>query len=218
MSNEMTLVPMETKQITNKKLAEHMATIMGTVLSTEQNGRRVAYVLAEINADKSYKDDFNTCAQFATSLLGIGKSQAAAIIKVGSWFIKDGNNYETVLKHDMKDYSVTQLQALLPLKDADIAIRFADEGIINPFMSIKKIKEVVKAYNDEKKRVLKEGKEEATEEVSDKSETQTKAVTIDVQATLQLGTAEGKYFINGCEVEEARYKYVMDFISSLGME
>lgn len=216
MSNEMTLVPMEAKQITNKKLVEHMATIMGTVLSTEQNGRRVAYVLAEINADKSYKDDFNTCAQFATSLLGIGKSQAAAVIKVGSWFIKDGKNYETVLKHDMKDYTVTQLQTLLPLKSVDTAIDLANNGIINPFMTVKELKEIVNQYKPKKE--LKEGKEEATDETSDKSETQTKAVTIDIQATLELGTAEGKYFINGCEVEEARYKYVMDFIGSLGME
>lgn len=216
MSNEMTLVPMETKQITNKKLVEHMATIMGTVLSTEQNGRRVAYVLAEINADKSYKDDFNTCAQFATSLLGIGKSQAAAVIKVGSWFIKDGDNYETILKHDMKDYTVTQLQTLLPLKSVDLAVDLAGNGIINPFMSVKELKEIVNQYKPKKE--LKEGKEEATDEISDKSETQTKAVTIDVQATLELGTAEGKYFINGCEVEEARYRYVMDFITSLGME
>jgi len=212
MSSEMTLVPIEAKQITNKKLAEHMATIMGTVLSTEMNGRRVAYVLAEISADKSYKDDFNTCAQFATSLLGIGKSQAAAVIKVGSWFIKDGENYETILKHDLKDYTVTQLQTLLPLKSVDTAIDLANNDIINPFMSVKELKNIVNQYKPRKE--LKEGKEEAT----DKSETKTKAVTIDVQATLELGTAEDKYFINGCEVEEARYRYVMDFIASLGME
>ena len=216
MSNEMTLVPLENAHITNQKLAEHVVTLIGTVLSTEKNGRRVAYVLAEINADKSYKDDFGTCAQFATSMLGIGKSQAAAVIKVGSWFIKDGETYETILKHDTKDYTVTQLQTLLPLKSVDTAIDLANNGIINPFMTVKELKEIVNQYKPKKE--LKEGKEEATEEVSDKSETQTKAVTIDVQATLELGTAEGKYFINGCEVEEARYKYVMDFIASLGME
>ena len=125
MSNEMTLVPLENAHITNQKLAEHVVTLIGTVLSTEKNGRRVAYVLAEINADKSYKDDFGTCAQFATSMLGIGKSQAAAVIKVGSWFIKDGETYETILKHDTKDYTVTQLQTLLPLKSVDTAIDLA---------------------------------------------------------------------------------------------
>lgn len=216
MSNEMTLVSLKNNSITNKTLIDHVATIAGTVLSTEKNGRRVAYVLAEVNADKSYKDDFSTCAQFATAILGIGKSQAAAVIKVGSWFIKDGDNYETILKHDLKDYTVTQLQTLLPLKDVDIAIDLANNDIINPFMTIKELKEIVNQYKPKKE--LK-GAEEATDETSDKSETDVKFTeVITVNAKLELATSDhGMYYINDCAVDEERYRYVMDFINSLGM-
>ena len=223
MSNEI-MVTTAANAITNKVLAKHVQEIAGTMLSTEQNGRRVAYILASISEDKSYADDFSTCAHFAQEVLGLGKSQAAAVIKVGNWFIKDGATYSTILKHDVKDYTVTQLQALLPLKKVDIAIQWAEDGIINPFMSIKEIKELVKAYRDAEKKALGEGEGEGEgkDDNSDKSETVEKAevteVTVTIQARIECGmTEDGRYVINNAIVDKDRYQYVMDFINSLGM-
>lgn len=217
MSNEI-MVTAAANTITNKTLAKHVQEIAGTMLSTEQNGRRVAYILASINEDKSYADDFNTCAHFAQDVLGLGKSQAAAVIKAGSWFIKDGATYSTILKHDVKDYTVTQLQALLPLKSADIAVQWAEDGIINPFMSIKEIKELVKAYRDAEKKALGEGEDENSDKSETVEKTEATEVTVTIQARIECGTTEdGRYVINNTVVDKERYQYVMDFIKSLGM-
>ncbi len=142
MSNELQITNYEFK---NKKLQSYTNNIFKQGLSIKKSYARIAVTLAKIELSKCYvMDGFESVHDYSRQVLGINKSTSYAFLKIGNEFI-DQKSLESVLAHDENnDFSISQLQALLPLKSVDTAKELAEARTINPDMSVKEIKEVVK--------------------------------------------------------------------------
>lgn len=151
--------------IQNTKLRNFTEQIYKQGLNIKKSFARVAAILVKIDESKCYEQDgFTSVQDYAEKVLGWKQANTYAMLKVGRDYI-DGKTYESVLPHaDGNDYSTSQLQALLPLKSVDVAKELAESETITPNMTVKQIKDVVKAYNH------KDDTEANTEEVSEDSE------------------------------------------------
>lgn len=108
---------------------------------------RASVVLAAIDESKCYEHDgFATIHDYTESILGIKRAQSYAILKVGKTLVNT-ETMESLLPHEAdNDYSMSQLQALLPLKSVETAQDMALTGEISPDMTVKEIKARVKAH------------------------------------------------------------------------
>lgn len=167
MSDELMITNTEFK---NTKLRNYTNQIYKQGLSIKKSYARIASILAKIDTSKCYEmDGFESIHDYSKKVLGINKSTSYAFLKIGYEYI-DSKSFESVLKHDEgNDFSMSQLQAVLPLKSVDVAKELAEHNEINPNMSVKEIKEVVKNY-----------KNEGTE--TEEKEEQEKQEIIDVEA------------------------------------
>ncbi len=139
------LVNMNEVTFKNSKLQRFTEQIFKQGLNIKKSFARIAVTLAQIEDSKCYEmDGFESTADYAEKILGIKYVQTRALIRVGREFI-DSKSLESVLPHDEnKDYTTTQLQALLPLGTVSYAQELAEDEKINPYMTVKEIKEVVK--------------------------------------------------------------------------
>ena len=114
---------------------------------------RASVVLVAIEDSKCYEEDgFESIHHYTNEVLGIKKAQSYAILKVGREFV-DSSNMESVLPHPAgNDYTMTQLQALLPLKSVDTAKELANNNIINPDMTVSQIKNAIADYKPNSKK------------------------------------------------------------------
>ena len=155
MTNEMVTTKIAETPITNIKLRKFTEQIFKQGLSIKKSFARIAVILVKIDECKCYEQDgFESVQDYAEKVLGWKKANTYAMLRVGRDYI-DGKTYESVLPHGENDYSTSQLQALLPLKSVETAQQLAEENTINPDMTVKEIKEVVKRVtgkivNDEK--------------------------------------------------------------------
>ena len=128
----------------------------------EKNYMAIAYNLGKVKNEELFKDDFENFKAYAVDTLGLKSSQAYNLARIGIAWIKkgDGKKTETVLFESLQklgyvdDFSTTQLIALFGLgKKDDDAIANAktliENGTINPFMTVSKLKDIVKQVNDE---------------------------------------------------------------------
>lgn len=108
---------------------------------------RASVVLAAIDESKCYeRDGFATIHEYTEAILGIKRAQSYAILKVGKTLVNT-ETMESLLPHETdNDYSMSQLQALLPLKSVETAQDMALTGEISPDMTVNEIKVRVKAH------------------------------------------------------------------------
>lgn len=136
----------------DEQLRAYTEMLAGELVNMHLYMMRASVVLAAIADSECYKaDGFETVHAYTSAVLGLKRAQSYALLKVGREYINT-ETFQSLLPHDEgNDYSVSQLQALLPLKSVDTATELAEEGVINPDMSVTEIKAVVKAYRDNMK-------------------------------------------------------------------
>ena len=168
---------------------------------------RASVVLVAIDESKCYEEDgFESIHDYTNQVLGIKKAQSYAILNVGRNYV-DTASMQSVLPHNEgNDYTMTQLQALLPLKSVDTAMQLANDNIINPDMTVKQLKEVVSEYKPTRK---KEGDTNSVDEGSEEeSEVNTKepepVKMYKIEHTIKIGhyeTGEPIAIVDGNIVE-----------------
>lgn len=133
----------------DEQLRAYTEMLAGELVSMHHYMMRASVVLAAIADSGCYKaDGFATVHDYTSVVLGVKRAQSYALLKVGREYVNT-ETYQSLLPHDEgNDYSVSQLQALLPLKSVDTAVELAREDIINPDMTVTEIKAAVKAYRD----------------------------------------------------------------------
>ena len=131
---------------TDERLAAHTRTVGAMAITARNALAAIACTLAAVDAEKCYEaDGFASVADYAKRVFGMNKTNAYAMVRVGRDYLVAGG-LESVLPHGDRDYTTTQLQALLPLPSVEVARAMADDGTISPEMRVSEIKREVRAY------------------------------------------------------------------------
>ena len=148
MADEITVK--EIPEIQNKELKKYTNRIQRLGMNIRSNMLAIAYTIAQIDASGCYADDgFESVHEYTAAVCGIKKSQSYAMLSVGRDYLTQVNSksfaVETILDHTSgKDYSLSQVQALLPLKDVNKAVDLSVKGVISSDMTVQQIKDIVK--------------------------------------------------------------------------
>lgn len=144
---------MATPSIQNKQLKKFTNQIFKMGMNIRNNMLGIAYTLAQIDESGCFFDDgFESVHEYAEKVCGIKRAQSYAMVKAGRNYIAPvtGSNafkVASVLSHEpTKDYSLSQIQALLPLNDVELAKSWSYDGVIDSEMTVQEIKQLVKAY------------------------------------------------------------------------
>lgn len=132
-------------QIENKQLARYTQSIFTTGATIKKSYLKIASIIATIDDKKLYESQFGNLESYGKEVLGLKKAQTYAIRNVGKLFV-DPKTKESNLYHDDKDFSISQLQAMLPLKTHENAETLVGNGLITPDNTVKEIKETVKDF------------------------------------------------------------------------
>lgn len=137
--------------IENPQLRDYTRHIVDYAYNMRANALRIAATMAIIleNKDELLTEFDGSFETFGEKVLGLKKSQSFAYAQVGREFL-DQKGISKLYQPDESSYTMTQLQALLPLK-FDGAQALAIEGEITPEMTVKEIKDVVKAHDPKAK-------------------------------------------------------------------
>ena len=121
--------------------------IIGLATGIRTNFYGIAKVISRIENEKLYAEDgFKNVIEYSEKTFGFKKTMSYSLLKIGTEYIND--ELESILPHDEgNDFSVTQIEKLLPLKDKEKAIELINDGKISPTMSCKEIENVVKSVN-----------------------------------------------------------------------
>ena len=133
----------------NKELQKVTNEIQRVGVSIRQNFYKLAGLLKRVETERLFVDDgFMSVSEYAEKTFGIKKTTTYNLIKIaGSYLGKTGK--ESNLPHTgTRDYSSSQLNALLPL-DEDTVRQLANDGDIYPEMSVRDMKKVIKLYKEE---------------------------------------------------------------------
>ena len=148
----------------DKALARHTVAIEKLMNGVKKNMVEIAVRLRDIKENALFeKDGFADVFEYADKILGYKKAMVYKMVNVANKFIEaqpNGKGYASIIVHDTEDYSVSQLMELGSLT-ADEAIALDEANKIDPSMSAKDIREVVKEY--QKKDEPKEETEQETE-------------------------------------------------------
>lgn len=152
--------------LVNERLREQTAKITSLLDGAKYNLYEVAMRLLVIKKEELYKDDnFVNIYDYTKKVFGYGKNMTYKMITTAETLVEekmlDENNveYRSIICHDDSDYSMSQLFELGTLAPKEVVELDAD-GAINPSMTTKEIREVVK---DTKEMMKKESEEEPTE-------------------------------------------------------
>lgn len=197
MTNE--IVVKEMPEIQNKELKKYTNRIQRLGMNIRSNMLAIAYTIAQIDASGCYADDgFESVHEYTAAVCGIKRAQSYAMLSVGRDYLTQVNSksfaVETILDHTSgKDYSLSQVQALLPLKDANKAVELSVNGVISSDMSVKQIKDIVKEIRGVGKSEDGEDGEETEEPgVGDTLTKATEETTYTIEHEVKLG-----HYMNG---------------------
>ena len=159
MSNELIEV-METAIVTNGnndttlknyKLRQHTKAIEKLMNATKRNMFEISARLLVIRNEDLFSDDgFKDVFEYAEKLFGYKKNMVYKLTTAAEKFIEQspqGKGYVSIITHDDVDYTVSQLIELNAL-EPDTATHLDESGIIDPKMTTKEIREVVKRYKN----------------------------------------------------------------------
>lgn len=140
--NELTTIT-NTSELTNKELKEYTRKIKRCGDNIRNNYMKIAHNLDEIDKTECYLDDgFEDVQDYADKVLGIQKTTCYNLLKIAKEFLNEEGT-RTLLTEEGNDYGVSQLQALLPV-GIDRAKELHNKEIINPSMSVRQIKTIIK--------------------------------------------------------------------------
>ena len=153
--------------LVNERLREQTAKIASLLDGAKYNLYEVAMRLLVIKNDELYKDNFVDIYDYTKKVFGYGKNMTYKMIKTAESLVEeaqveDKTIYRSIICHDESDYSMSQLFELGTLAPKEVVELDAD-GAINPSMSTKEIREVVKDTKEMMKKEA-ESEEEPTEE------------------------------------------------------
>lgn len=134
-------------ELTNEDLKLHTKNIKCYSTLIRKNYYRIANELCEIEKTECYLDDgFEDVVDYARKVLGIQKTTTYNLLSIGKDFINTTGD-RSILTDSGRDYTVSQLQVLLPL-GKDKMKELHNEGIINPDQSVRTIKRIIKEKNE----------------------------------------------------------------------
>ena len=139
------------------------AKITSLLDGAKYNLYEVAMRLLVIQDEELYKDDgFTNVYEYTKKMFGYGKNMAYKMITTAKTLVEQkGEQYRSIICHDDSDYSMSQLFELGTLAPKEVVELDAD-GAINPSMTTKQIREVVKDTKEMMKKES-ESEEEPTE-------------------------------------------------------
>lgn len=172
--------------IVNERLREQTAKITSLLDGAKYNLYEVAMRLLVIKNEELYKDDNLTdIYDYTKKFFGYGKNMTYKMIKTAETLVEekmlDENKveYRSIICHDDSDYSMSQLFELGTLAPKEVVELDAD-GAINPSMTTKEIREVVK---DTKEIMKKEAESEEEPTEGDETEVEEgEAIVVDTTA------------------------------------
>lgn len=149
--------------LVNERLKEQTIKISSLLDGAKYNLYEVAMRLLVIKSEELYKEDnFVDIYDYTKKVFGYGKNMTYKMVKTAETLVEQkGEEYRSIICHDDSDYSMSQLFELGTLAPKEVVELDAD-GAINPSMTTKEIREVVKDTKEMMKKEA-EGEEEPTE-------------------------------------------------------
>ena len=129
----------------NKELQRATAVIIKTTESVGKGLLKIASVMAEIDTNRLYEDDFPTIYAYGEKVFGYKKSNVNNMVRVGRDYIDRETGKSILALEDGRDFTMHQLTALLPLKSTETAEEMVRDGEIEPEMTVAEIRNVVKS-------------------------------------------------------------------------
>lgn len=150
--------------LVNERLKEQTAKITSLLNGAKYSLYEVAMRLLVIKKEELFKDDgFTNIYDYTKKMFGYGKNMTYKMISTAETLVEQkGEEYRSIICHDESDYSMSQLFELGTLAPKEVVELDAD-GAINPSMTTKEIREVVKDTKEMMKKEA-ENEEEPTEE------------------------------------------------------
>lgn len=143
----MDLVLNQNVTINDPKLKEVTTAIRKAGANVIGNTFKIAALIAKVDNEELYAaDGFNDTFDYVKQCFGLEKASAYNLIKVGKEFIAINENekkYETLLTHDKRDFSISQVVKMLPL-GLEKAQELTADGVIDVDMSCRAIEKIVK--------------------------------------------------------------------------
>lgn len=166
--------------IVNERLKEQTVKISSLLNGAKYSLYEVAMRLLVIKNEELYKEDgFTDIYDYTKKTFGYGKNMTYKMVKTAETLVEQkGEEYRSIICHDESDYSMSQLFELGTLAPKEVVELDAD-GAINPSMSTKEIREVVKDTKEMMKKES-EGEEEPTEGETEVEEGE--AIVVDTTA------------------------------------
>lgn len=138
----------------------------------KSNMYRIAWIIAQVDANQAYTaDNFKNVHEWTSQAFGFKKSLSYTLLKVGREYtrevisrkgkvtgycsnlvdppriINDGETAETANPEPVKDFTVSQVEVLLPLGHERI-VDMVRDATINPDMTVKELKKLVRGEKD----------------------------------------------------------------------
>ena len=136
----------------NEKLTVYTNAIFDLMEKSKRNMFEIAVRLLVISKEKLYEDDnYKDVFDFAFKVLGYKKNFVYKLTTSAEKYIEYGKSedggYTSILAHDNKDYTVSQLIELNSI-ESDTALALNENGVISPEMTTKEIRGVIKDYKN----------------------------------------------------------------------
>lgn len=166
--------------LVNERLKEQTIKISSLLDGAKYNLYEVAMRLLVIKSEELYKEDnFVDIYDYTKKVFGYGKNMTYKMVKTAETLVEQkGEEYRSIICHDDSDYSMSQLFELGTLAPKEVVELDAD-GAINPSMTTKEIREVVK---DTKEMMKKEAEGEEPTEEGEAEVEEGEAIVVDTTA------------------------------------
>lgn len=209
--NELTIRTNELPVFQNKELNAATKKIADIGNKIKKNLFEVALILAKVSENKLFEQDgFMSATYYAQKTFGFKKTAAYSLLTIGKEYTAP--TLESNLPHDpTEDFTTTQIEKMLPLKDREIVVELVENGEIAPKMTCKEIETVVKAYL-KKDEPADETGEEPADETPEEAEPDVEIIPVfadvcnDIRAILDSVPRDGEDF----------EKYYLGFAALLG--
>lgn len=194
MSNIFLETSMITTEFTNKDLQKATNKIFKLGDKIRNNWFEIAYIVAKVSEDESYKEDgFRTVHDWTAETFGFKKSASYALLTIGKDYTAVTTNAKgtitgyksNLVPEGSQDFSKTQIESMLPAGH-DLAVSLIENHDITTDMSAKKIAEVVKQFTSPVESEEETEVEEEATEVEEASEETTEIEVWDKYGVLYM--------------------------------
>ena len=162
---EIEIIKAEPVKFQNQNLTTATVAVKTIINSVYTNFFQIAHIIASVAETKCYKDDgFKTVHEWTESAFGFRKTMSYSLLKIGKSYTREYDENGTVKygstlsDENEHDYTVSQIEKLLPAKDEGIK-DLTSTGIVTPDMTAKEIEKAVKEYLKKDEDSEGEGKE-----------------------------------------------------------